>query len=57
MEHEIQWNPNASEWVCTQCHRTSDHTDRRDAEFELMQFNCASAQQPVSVGNPFLSKD
>lgn len=43
-KHEIEWNPNTSEWLCIVCRRTSDHASKRDAETELIQFDCLSSR-------------
>ncbi len=36
--------PKTEEWFCTRCFRTSDHVTRQDAELELSQFECTTAQ-------------
>ena len=45
MKHpEIQWNVVTKEWFCIRCFRTSDHVSREDAERELSQFDCITAE-------------
>ena len=39
-QHEIKWNAEKQEWVCTRCFLTSDHTTKSDAETELSYFEC-----------------
>jgi hypothetical protein len=44
MKHpDLQWNPETHEWFCIRCFKTSDHTNRRDAEEELSYFDCITA--------------
>ena len=41
MKHlSVRWNPATSEWYCTSCGRTSDHTSVQDAHIELDQYDC-----------------
>jgi hypothetical protein len=41
MKHEnLVWNLGTSEWFCTKCGRTSDHTSVHDAHVELDQYEC-----------------
>ena len=41
MKHlSVRWNPATSEWYCTSCGRTSDHTSVQEAHVELDQYDC-----------------
>jgi hypothetical protein len=41
MKHpELRWNPGLQEWFCVKCGRTSDYSNREDAETELKLFEC-----------------
>jgi len=37
---KIEWNAATKEWFCIRCFRTSDPTNKLDAERELSEFDC-----------------
>lgn len=39
-KHQIEWDAANKQWFCTKCLRTSDHSNKQDAELELNALEC-----------------